>query len=56
MAKPEPVLFRVKVPILKVDAERLIAAGFIPVVRWVTRKRPTEHLTTHQAKRKLETN
>jgi hypothetical protein len=51
-----PALFQLKVPILKADAERLVAAGFIPVVRWVTRPQPTKHLTTAEAKRKLTVN
>jgi hypothetical protein len=51
-----PILFRPKVPITKADAERLMKAGYISVVRWVTRKKPYEYLTTAQAKRKLEVN
>jgi hypothetical protein len=52
----KPTHFRLKTPVTKETVDRLVKAGFIPVVRWVTRKKPYECLTTQQAKKKLEVN
>jgi hypothetical protein len=54
MSRP---IFRVKlVGPTKEDTKRLTDAGFVPVLRWVTRRKPYEYLTTTQAKRKLTVN